>query len=1224
MKNEIEIYLDELTGLKNRRFLFEKGDEILNEWGKGSFIIFDLDNFKQINDKFGHLAGDEVLRGVAKCLYSAFEGEEKELIRYAGDEFVIITKENNKDILSKKSQKLLDLIKTFPYRIPVSSEGIYVGASIGIAIFPEEGKNVYELFEKADSALYFGKRKGKFQFRFYSEVEDEIKKEKFLKEKSTPDEIIDREKEIAEITNFLHNPSEPFHIKGEHGTGKTRLLSFFVNELIKEGKKFIKISFKEDLKDVPFSSFCEHFGKKFDEIPFILKEKMDKKEIDFIVIDDIDYIDKHSEEFLKSMSEEFPSIISAGTCDSKWKGKTIELLPLNKELTEIYVRKLIPDTEIPEKFLNWVYEISGGIPYIIEECLRYAVSKDWITIEKGKFKFSEFPEEKPSNINEIYLDKIKSLDKELKNFIVSLSVLGKSFKIDVASRYVGINPGRFIDLADKAVNLHILEPYGREGYSFINENFRRFIYEKLSDDSRRKLHTRITQIASRLKDIPEEVLTGTLAFHSKLAGKTKEAMEASLKLSNLAKHLEERADIKRLLEKRKILKRKEIPYTPPPQEKDFPLITDSITSFFGALESFRIYPENSKIVHDNIERFKENINKLLKERKSLTLSVHENNLIVDGVQFPNQRLHAVRRLVELINEFEVQSISFIYEVNEQEVKNLLSTFSKRPSDVKKSGGIENLKEVEALENIVINQKVYIALGDELEALKKIPEDTSERLKEILDVIKTMPEKSDEWIGRLKDIIKDLKSEDLKELFYNLPENEKVLKELSKLESKEAIKIRETLEEELEKAEKSEKIEEAIKIRKILKYLPEREKLIEEEKNKLINYEREEFLKEETQRILTEIFDKLSEKERKTILKKITQNLSDGSSLIRKKTIHLMKKFFENNQDFLFMTSIQYMKKEENKDILTEYFELFSDYIKEKINKGYFEEVQDFAELILKLENEDIGKEFLDTISDKYVELKRADRRDDLIRIRVLFRILEPISIPYLFEKVEREPLLSDLVKEMLRERIKTGEEFVNSELKKEAPVRTLEIFLDTIIEEKININKEILERFLNHRDEIIRIKALEALIINEPAEGERILIEKIAKGDNKEKIFAIRLAGKYRIDSSIPELMKFVEKKGKFSPEPELSLVKEAINSLAVFNEKFEVGNIFVEALKPEGPFSAKKSKPPEVKTMILRALRNFEPFPEWMEVIEKLTNESNIAVKSTARLLLQEWKKKL
>ncbi len=976
---------------------------------------------------------------------------------------------------------------------------------------------------------------------------------------------------------------------------------------------------------MPFSSFSEYFGGKFDEIPFILKEKIDRREFDFIVIDDIDYIDKPSEEFLRSITEEFPSIISAGTCDSKWECKKIELLPLNRELTEIYVKKLIPDTEIPEKFLNWVYEISGGIPYIIEECLRYTVSKGFLKVERGKFKFSEFPEEMPSNINEIYLDKIKSLDRELKNFIISLSVLGKSFKIDVASRYIGINPGRFIDLADKAVSLHILEPYGRDSYSFINENFRKFLYEKLSDNSRKKLHSRIIEVASRLKDIPEEVLTGTLLFHSKLAGKTKEAMEASLKLSNLAKRLGEREDIKKLLEKRKALKRREIPFVSPPQEKDFPIITEVIISLFGAIESFRIYPESSKIVYDNIERFKENINKVLRERKSLTLSLYENNLIVDGVQFPNQRLHAVRKLVEIINEFEIQSISFIYEIKAEEIKTLLFIFSKRPLDVKKIGGIENLEEIEKLENIIINQKVYVALGEELEALKKIPEDTSERLKEILDVIRNMPEKSEEWIKGLRDIIKDLKSEDLKELFYQLPEDEKVLKELSKLESKEAIKMRETLEEELKKAEKSEEVEKTIKIRKILKYLPERERLIEKEKSKIVNYEREEFLKEDTLSILTGIFDKLSEEEKKLILKKITDNLSDSSLLIRKKTIQIMRNFFKNNnKDFLFITSIQYMKKEENKEILKDYFELFFDYIKEKIKKGHFEEIQDFAELILKLENEEIEKEFLDKLSEKYVELKRENRKNELVRIRVLFRILEPVSIPYLFEKVERENLLSDLVKEMLKERIKKGEEFIDYELKKEIPHKTLEILLDTIIEEKISIDSEILKRFLSHIDETIRIKALEALIINEPLKASKILVEKITRGSDTEKIFAIRLAGKYRVEAVISELVKFVEKRGKFYPEPDFSLVKEAINSLAVFIENLEAGNALIEALKHEGPFSTKKSKPPEVKAMILRALRNFEPLPEWIKVIEELTKEQNIQVKSTAKLLLQEWKKKL
>ncbi|MEO0292523.1 MAG: GGDEF domain-containing protein, partial [candidate division WOR-3 bacterium] len=141
-----EIYIDELTELKNRRYLLEKGEEILKNWKEGTFIIFDLDNFKEINDKFGHLKGDEVLKGISKILYAVFEGENNEVLRYAGDEFIIITKIKDRSTIEEKSKKLLETIRNYPYGIDYGLGKINLGASMGISNFPEDGFSIQELF----------------------------------------------------------------------------------------------------------------------------------------------------------------------------------------------------------------------------------------------------------------------------------------------------------------------------------------------------------------------------------------------------------------------------------------------------------------------------------------------------------------------------------------------------------------------------------------------------------------------------------------------------------------------------------------------------------------------------------------------------------------------------------------------------------------------------------------------------------------------------------------------------------------------------------------------------------------------------------------------------------------------------------------------------------------------------------------------------------------------
>ncbi|MEN3045365.1 MAG: diguanylate cyclase [Candidatus Hydrothermales bacterium] len=1215
-----EIYIDELTKLKNRRFLFEKGENIIKNLKSGSFLIIDLDNFKEINDRYGHLKGDEVLKVVSQFLSSVFDPSRNELLRFAGDEFIVISNTKEKSVIEEKCSSFLEKLKN--YRVSYLKDEVRLGASIGISIFPEEGVSVKELFEKSDSALYFGKRRGKFQYRFYSEVEEEIKKEKFLKERCTPSEIVNREKEVEILKEFIKRGEPPLHLKGIHGIGKTRLISFFIDELNKENKKFIKITFREELKDVPFSSLCEEFGEKHEKIPFLLNDLIIRKEIDFIILDDTDYIDRYSKEAFISLSKEFKSILSAGIERVDWENREIELKSLSIEDTKIYIKKILPEIEEKEDFINWVYKISRGIPNLIEECLRYAVLKNFISIREEKFLLNELPENKPNDITEIYFEKIKSIDKELRSFIISLSVLGKSFKVNVASRYIGINPGRFIELADKAVNLYILEYLGRESYCFVNENFRKFLYDKLSEENKRKMHRRFLDIVQKIKEVPEEVILGSLLFHSKLAGETKEAFEASLKLSELVKRLEEREDIRKILEKRKIFRVREVPAAPIPEAKDFPLITENLIALFSCVESYRIYPESSKVVTENIEKLVNSMNYLLKKRKSFTISSHEGNLIVDGVLFPNQRLLASQKIVEILNEYEIQSISFVHEIDIEDVRLLLKILSKRPSEVKTKGGIENLEETEKLRNILINQKVYVALGEELEMLKKIPLNIEEKIKGTLNLIKEFPEESKKWLNRLEELIRELKDEDLRALFREIPEDEKVLSELYKLESKEAIKARRALEKALEDAEISGNVEESIKIRKLIKYLPEKAELVEHEKKKILSYEREDLLKEENQKIIKEIFNSLNPDEKKGILKKLVQNLSDESLLIKTKTLEVLKDYIEHESDFILKESFQFIKSEKNEEIIKGFLELFLDKIEEKIEREKFEDIQDFSEILVKFDFSHIENKILEKLFDKYVDLKKAGKKEDLIRIKALFRILEKNSVPFLIDKVEKEPLISDLLREMLKEKVKISKEFINIELKKEKPQKVLEMLFETLIDENIKLDTSTLKIFLDHKSDSIKLKALESIIISDPTEASRIIKDLINSSDTSLKIQLIKLIGKYKIESLVDELLKFIEKKSKFTPEPEPAIVKEVLNVLSNFKENYMIGEVIIEALKPEGPFSTKKSKPPEIKVLLIRALRNFEPLPEWIKVIEKLTNDPNMAVKSSAKLLLKEWKK--
>ncbi|NOR56402.1 MAG: diguanylate cyclase [Sulfurovum sp.] len=153
---------DALTGLSNRLLLDDRLDHAINHasrFGKCISVIFcDLDNFKPINDTYGHNVGDEVLKIVSNELKKVLRKEDT-ICRFGGDEFVILVEElESFDYLEKILQKINDITNN-PYTI--NGLTIDIGMSIGASIFPDDGITAKELITSADVAMYKAKKQGK-------------------------------------------------------------------------------------------------------------------------------------------------------------------------------------------------------------------------------------------------------------------------------------------------------------------------------------------------------------------------------------------------------------------------------------------------------------------------------------------------------------------------------------------------------------------------------------------------------------------------------------------------------------------------------------------------------------------------------------------------------------------------------------------------------------------------------------------------------------------------------------------------------------------------------------------------------------------------------------------------------------------------------------------------------------------------------------------------------
>lgn len=164
-------YFDALTSLPNRELLMDHMDLAMGNARRFgnlmAVLLLDLDNFKQINDSLGHAQGDHLLQEISSRLHSEVRRGET-LVRWGGDEFVLLLPEIESDVaVATFARRILNALNEQP--IVLSGYENFITASIGIAIFPQDGQNAETLLQHADTAMYEAKKSGGNSYHFFSE-----------------------------------------------------------------------------------------------------------------------------------------------------------------------------------------------------------------------------------------------------------------------------------------------------------------------------------------------------------------------------------------------------------------------------------------------------------------------------------------------------------------------------------------------------------------------------------------------------------------------------------------------------------------------------------------------------------------------------------------------------------------------------------------------------------------------------------------------------------------------------------------------------------------------------------------------------------------------------------------------------------------------------------------------------------------------------------------------
>jgi diguanylate cyclase (GGDEF)-like protein/PAS domain S-box-containing protein len=160
---------DALTGANNRSALLDRLSDAIAYARRNSLTVWvtfiDLDRFKFINDRYGHLTGDQVLTGISQRLRSVLRSNDV-LGRYGGDEFIVVLRGGPDTEMS--SETLERIMHSVAEPMQIDGHTMHINCSVGVAVFPDDGHTPQQLLEMADAAMYRAKQSGRNRCQFFN------------------------------------------------------------------------------------------------------------------------------------------------------------------------------------------------------------------------------------------------------------------------------------------------------------------------------------------------------------------------------------------------------------------------------------------------------------------------------------------------------------------------------------------------------------------------------------------------------------------------------------------------------------------------------------------------------------------------------------------------------------------------------------------------------------------------------------------------------------------------------------------------------------------------------------------------------------------------------------------------------------------------------------------------------------------------------------------------
>lgn len=586
--------LDDLTGLMLRKGFLSEASKLLAEAAEKNqpvtLAVLDVDHFKSVNDTFGHLQGDDVLRSVAGQLRDAVR--RNDLVgRYAGDEFVLLFPDTAQDEARELASRLCEAVASNRLAIRERREGtIAVTLSIGIVTVDDRTGDrtgdLESMFAAADRALYVAKRRGRNQVASADEAtaESHVDALRF-------DRFVGRVRELrsllAQLEHACAGRPRLVAIVGEAGIGKTSLVRQLQPEVrLRGGAMVFGRCVASDVKP-PYGAWAEIVkaiheqgivvpgewrelsrlvpalasnsgvplaaGSKYallSELAEYLRQASAHNPLT-VVIDDVQWADSSTwdaTEYVRhNLSDE--RLLICMTMRAEDIGIIAERrrhLSRDERFSDLYLNRFSPEElatwletllhqgEIGRDFLRYIHKYTEGNPLLVVHVLRALQENGGIWYAGRRWQWKENPDlDLPTAVSDLIDARIDRLSETAREHLTMAAVVGRTFDVDMVLSAGAMSEDALLDAIDEGVAAHVLESTGDRScdrYSFSHGLIADAIRRRVN---RRRLARMHGQVAQAMETLSGDAVAA-IAAHFDAAGNGAKAYEYAMRAAERA------------------------------------------------------------------------------------------------------------------------------------------------------------------------------------------------------------------------------------------------------------------------------------------------------------------------------------------------------------------------------------------------------------------------------------------------------------------------------------------------------------------------------------------------------------------------------------------------------------------------------------------------------------------------------------------------------------------